>query len=115
MRAKTLNKIENVEMLGDKFHNEIIDTLFNGLPARSKYKNRILFRLDLVYESVDKRWTELTKTNARKLNAIMKSKTDKTFQKRLKAYINHLAYGTHYGQIFNRDEIKELSKEIVEE
>ena len=115
MRAKTLKKIENVQMVGDTLHNEVIDTLFGGLPSKSKYKNRILFRLDLVYEDCDKRWTELTKTNARKLNAIMKSKTDKTFQKRLKAYVNYLSYGSRYGAFFNHGQIKELSKEIVEE
>ena len=117
MRAKNLNKIENIRMMGDRFHNDSIDILFDGVNRRSKYAKRIMFRLDNVYDnevadgSVTSEWCPLTNTMCRKLNGIMKSKTPETFQKRLTKYINFLAFGTHYGKLFNKDQILELMKE----
>ena len=113
MRSQVLNKIEDIRMMGDKFHNETIDLLFSGVNRRSKYAKRIMFRLDIVYLDSTHRWTPVTNTMARKLNGIMKSKTDQTFQKRLVKYVSWLAYNTHYGRLFNKDQINELSKEIT--
>lgn len=119
MRTARLNKIENIRMMGDRFHNDTIDILFAGVNRRSKYAKRIMFRLDNVYYSevtsgtASSEWCPLTNTMCRKLNGIMKSKTPETYQKRLVKYINFLAYGTHYGKLFNKDQISELLKEIV--
>ena len=120
MRSPRLNKIENIRMMGDRFHNDTIDILFNGVNRRSKYAKRIMFRLDNVYVSeeptngsVSSEWCPLTNTMCRKLNGLMKSKTAETFQKRLVKYVTFLAYGTHYGKLFNKDQILELLKERV--
>ena len=109
-------------MMGDRYHNETLDLLFDGVPKRSKYANRIKFRLDIIYHREPttevitgaRRWCPLTNTQCRKLNGIMKSKTEQTFQKRLQKYIHFLAYATHYGALFNKGQIEEFAKEVRE-
>jgi hypothetical protein len=117
MRALVLNKKEEIRCVGDRLHNESLDVLFGGVKT-SRFSNRIKFRLDLIYnkdeENVGMGWVPLTNTQCRKLNGIMKSKTEVTFQKRLQKYIHFLAYGTHYGSLFNKKQIEEFSKEIRE-
>lgn len=114
MRSQVLNKIEDIQMMGDRFHNQTIDLLFSGVNRRSKYAKKIMFRLDNVYLDSTQRWTPVTNTMARKLNGIMKSKTEKTFQKRLKKYVYWLTFNTHYGALFNKHQINEMLKEVKE-
>ena len=110
MRATVLQKIEDVKMLGDNWHNKTIDLLFDGVNRRSKYAKQVMFRLDIIYQDSTHRWCPIPNSYARKLNGLMKSKTDTTFQKRLVKYISFLVNGTHYGKLFHKTEIQEFHK-----
>lgn len=109
---KLLQKIDPVEMMGDKWHNQVIDLLFDGLDKRAKPYKEVLRALNEAHKYNEKRWVDIPVSYAKKLNGIMKSKTEKTYQKRLIKYVNFLAHGTHYGKLFNRAEINELSQLI---
>jgi hypothetical protein len=109
MIAKIFQTIENPTCLGDKWHNDAINILVKDVNKKSKYYKHVAMRLDNVYSECSHNWIQIPNKNCRKLNAIMKSKTEKTFIKRIKAYINELAFGTHYGKLFNKDEIREFT------
>jgi len=107
-----LDRIENIECFGDKLHNKHIDKLFNGVNLKSKNAKKVLNVLHELLDATERRWIiDIIHLNdAAKLNAMMKSKTDKTFQKRVKNYINFLATATHYGAFFNKDFIVAFKK-----
>lgn len=106
-----LNKIENIRMVGDNMHNEIIDIIFNNIDKRSKNYKRILESLEYTVKDSTQRWIfhKIGKTEAKKINAIMKSKTEKTFQKKLRRFIE-IQYDKAYGSIFEKEKIKGFSK-----
>lgn len=109
--VSALTGINEILCLGDKWHNDTIHTLFQGVNKKSARNKQVIAALELAFpdntedKRFSKRWTPITKTNAKKLNAILKAKTDETFEKRITKYIKHLAYGTHYGMLFNKKEI----------
>lgn len=91
--------------LGDIWHNEAIQETFKDVKS-NKFNIAVAnFVLDMVTDREGKiRWyhhTSLTKTQLKKLNAIMKAKTKATLQKRVYAFSNLITSGM-YSHIFNK-------------
>lgn len=114
--AKLLEKIETISCMGDKWHNQTLDILYAGADKRSKYFKQVNAAMQELFNNDDEtrtqRWLFVVLPNsyARKVNGIMKSKSEKTFQKRLYKYIVFLINGTHYGALFNKRQILALEK-----
>lgn len=95
--------------LGDKWHNEAIQETFKDVKS-NKFNIAVAnFVLDMVTDREGKiRWyyhTSLTKTQLKKLNAIMKAKTKAktkaTLQKRVYAFSNLITSGM-YSHLLNK-------------
>ncbi len=106
-----LEKIIPERCYGDMEHNKTIDLLFDGIDRRSVNCKVVLDRLTRALADHPHTWVlnVIHKDDARRLNAIMKAKTQKTFKKRLEAYEDKLKNGQYYGQIFNRELIQVVS------
>lgn len=100
-----LQPIEIIECAGDKIHNHHLSILYAGIDRRASYTKRVLATLNKLLSDSKKRWVIdiLHQNDCQRINAIMKSKTSKTFHKRVSAYVEFLATGTHYGALFNKD------------
>lgn len=108
---KLLTKYENEKCMGDVWHNQNIDLLFSGVDKRSKNYKRVLNCLETIIGNSNKNWIHnwITKTEVKMLNALMKSKTEQTFQKRLRKYVWHFLDKV-YGSLLYNSTIKEFSK-----
>ena len=106
-----LEKIIPERCLGDIEHNKTIDLLFDGIDRREVNCKVMLDRLIRALADHPHTWilNVIHKDDARRLNAIMKAKTTKTFKKRLEAYEDKLKHGTHYGMLFNKELIQVVS------
>jgi hypothetical protein len=112
--AKLLEKIEPIKTLGDRYHNNNLQVLFSGVDSRTKTYKKVNDLLHKYLENSSHIWifNVVNKGDLQRLNAAMKSKTDKTFQKRIVNLINHLAHDSHYGVMFNRRLIEDLTELI---
>ena len=100
-----LQPIEKTECVGDVLHNRNLTILYTGIDKRAAYTKRVLATLEGLLAGNTKRWIIdiLHQNDCQRINAIMKSKTPKTFHKRVSAYVEFLTTGTHYGALFNKD------------
>lgn len=110
--AKLLEKIEPIRMAGYRFHNEAIDLLYDGVTSLSPAFVIIEGILNAYLENSNQNWIfmVINKGDLKRFNAAMKSKTDKTFIKRIRGIVQHLSNDSHYGVLFNRELIERLSK-----
>ena len=106
---------DKVMALGDDWHNEDVNMLFEGLKSNK-------FNLDLltvVYNLATKNGTEkvdmhslskqFTKGQLRKINAICKAKTEATKQKRMYSLMHLLTSGIYSG-LFNKKQLEALDE-----
>lgn len=107
--VKALEKITEIKMLGDTWHNEVVDMALKDVDLRLNRNKQIIKAITEAHGEVP-RWTPITRTNAKRINGILKSKTLPTWNKRVKNYMDHLANDTHYGKLFNKSELEQLSK-----
>lgn len=116
-KAKLLQKYDPVRCVGDILHNELLDTLFEGVDKRSTHYKKVSAFLDSYLDGNNQNWIDnvIPGYRLKKLNAIMKAKTPETFQKRVKALIHQTKYGTHYGLLFNRQFIAGLEQFVEKE
>ncbi len=100
-----LQPIQTIECAGDKMHNHNLAILYAGIDRRAGNTKRVLATLNNLLSDSTKRWIIdiLHQNDCQRINAIMKSKTAKTFHKRVSAYVEFLTTGTHYGALFNKD------------
>ncbi len=114
-----LRKIKEPTCVGDKLHNECMDILLSDVDKRtSQYKEVISILNKLQAQYPNKRWIfDLLsgKMECRKLNALMRSKSEKAFQNKLVSYIKYLETGTRYGSIFRCFEIIEFRKLVIKD
>lgn len=106
---------DKVMALGDDWHNEDVNMLFEGLKS-NKFN---LDLLTLVYNLATKNGTEkvnmnslsrqFTKGQLRKINAICKAKTEATKQKRMYSLIHLLTSGIYSG-LFNKKQLEVLDE-----
>ena len=98
-------KIEVIECQGDRLHNENLNILFGGVDKRSKNYKVVNAMLQDVHKDSKQRWiiNIIHKNDCKRINAIMKSKTDTTFKKRIDSYVKWLGTSSHYGALFNKD------------
>ena len=112
--TKLLKRIDPVRMVGDQIHNEFIDLLYKDVDKRTKTYKNVNNILHEYLKDSSQRWVSnvLNKTDIKRLNALMKSKTNKTYQKRLFKLIDHLAYSSRYGYVFNKELVDLLEMEL---
>lgn len=105
------DKITRVSCLGDKWHNEDIDNLFNNVDKRTKVYKNVKNILD---RNTKQSWIHrfLTKDEIKRFNAVMKTKTEKTAVKRVNRIIELLNTNTYGGALFNKDFVKDLNELI---
>ena len=106
---------DKVMALGDDWHNEDVNMLFDGLKS-NKFN---LDLLTLVYNLATKNGTEkvdmhslskqFTKGQLRKINSICKAKTEATKQKRMYSLIDLLTSGIYSG-LFNKKQLEALDE-----
>lgn len=106
---------DKVMALGDDWHNEDVNMLFEGLKS-NKFN---LDLLTLVYNLATKNGTEkvdmhslskqFTKGQLRKINAICKAKTQETQQKRMYSLMHLLTSGVYSG-LFNKKQLEALDE-----
>lgn len=109
--SKLLTKYETENCMGDVWHNQMLIQLFSDIDKRSKYYKKVLQCLENITINSKQRWIHncITKTEIRMLNSMMKSKTEQTFQKRLRKYIWHYLDKV-YGSLLYKTTIDEFSK-----
>jgi hypothetical protein len=106
--------IQDVKMVGDNMHNKSIDLLLSGIDKRTKLYKTIYPKVEKIFNESTHRWIGLTMgdIHLRKLNSIMKSKTNKTYIKRVKSLLDTIT-NTRYGHLMHRNLLK-LIDEIYE-
>jgi len=113
-KHRLLKKIENVRCVGDIMHNETIDLLLNDIDYNSEYTKIILKIINNIFNKFEtEHWSFriITKTECKRFNAIMRSKTIKTFKKRYLSLISMLN-GKMYGWITKLHILEELKSEL---
>lgn len=113
---KLLKKIDQPRMVGDREHNRYIDILFSDVDKRKKYYKDVTSILNQYLEDSSQNWIFLifNQRQIKKFNSLMKSKTEKTYIKRLRGIIDDLTSG-RYDYLFNKeivDSIKEYKDNI---
>lgn len=107
--------IDEDKCMGDIWHNEDVRNLVEDV-RDNKLNGQIL---ELVYSYSQRRdntndtdWIhhDFTKGELRKLNALMKSKSKKTLEKRKLGYLNFLTNKSVYSLILNKNKIQYFSE-----
>lgn len=106
MTVKQLEKLPETCM-GDIWHNQNIDMLLDGIDKRSKNYKRVWQALQNMFETDERRWNhyQLAKYEVKAINAMMKAKTEETFQKRVQAFL-FKQYDKMYGSLLERRKIE---------
>lgn len=110
MTVKQLQKLPE-KCIGDMEHNEIIDRLFKEVDQTSNNYTRVYNALEQMFETDPRRWNhyQLAKYEVNAINAMMKAKTEETFQKRVYNFVCK-QYDKMYGSITERKKIKAFSQ-----
>lgn len=97
---------DEVLCMGDIQHNTVIQETFAGVKS-NKFNLQIAeyVKSNLVNSSHNWYWYVFTKTQLKKLNAIMKAKSKETLQKRVYAFAGMITSG-YYSHLFNKAIIK---------
>ena len=116
---KTIPISPTLNCWGDKLHNETVDMLYKDVDKRTSTFKRLAPIIYKHYFESKLRNNQsfvwcihwLSKTDARDLNAAMKSKTEKTFQKRILNFMRK-KLRKYYGFILEKELLLDLEKMI---
>ena len=91
--------------VGDVEHNEFCRLLKEACPK--KYQKEVFFIIEKECERLDFRWIHMlfSKTEFKKLCALLNSKTETTFNKRIKSFEDYLMRSA-FNIILNGDKLK---------
>lgn len=91
--------------VGDIEHNEFCKLLKEACPK--KYQKKVFFIIEKECERLDFRWIHMlfSKTEVKKLCALLNSKSETTFNKRIKSFEDYLMRSA-FNIILNGDKLK---------